>query len=200
MLSLYDVLREEAAQIQSACEEILRHAKVRRRFKALDGVAVITAFPYAWEPLPPQGRSAQRRAIPILDHFLSTLREIVARTPNADLQTFNQLESQRRRIVEQDEIAWDSVEQVRAAAQATLRSLLVVLDAATVGEIDASIVVPDTNALLFNPQLEEWRWDRISDLTIALTPTVLGELDRLKSEGPCLSSGGKVQSRPHPAR
>jgi predicted ribonuclease YlaK len=43
-----------------------------------------------------------------------------------------------------------------------------------------TIYVPDTNALLFNPQLENWRFSESPKFVLVLTPTVLKELDELK--------------------
>jgi PIN domain len=42
--------------------------------------------------------------------------------------------------------------------------------------------VPDTNALLHNPNLDQWKFEGFKHFTIVLTPAVLSELDRLKVE------------------
>lgn len=42
------------------------------------------------------------------------------------------------------------------------------------------VVVPDTNALLQNNQLAEWKFDEFMKFEILLLPTVLSELDKLK--------------------
>ena len=47
------------------------------------------------------------------------------------------------------------------------------------GSSGASIYVPDTNALLFNPDLDRWRFGG-ERFTLVLTPLVLSELDELK--------------------
>jgi predicted ribonuclease YlaK len=41
-------------------------------------------------------------------------------------------------------------------------------------------VVPDTNALIFNPDLEKWKFDGTPQFTMVLIPAVLSELDSLK--------------------
>jgi len=45
---------------------------------------------------------------------------------------------------------------------------------------DRPLVVPDTNALLFNPDLEKWRFSWAAEFVIALVPSVLSELDSHK--------------------
>src|SRR5262249_1027244 len=42
------------------------------------------------------------------------------------------------------------------------------------------VYVPDTNALVLNPQLEDWRFEGVARFTVFLLPTVLQELDALK--------------------
>lgn len=44
------------------------------------------------------------------------------------------------------------------------------------------IYVPDTNALLWNPDLEKWSFDEVKRFTLVITAAVLGELDGLKIE------------------
>jgi hypothetical protein len=44
--------------------------------------------------------------------------------------------------------------------------------------------VPDTNALIFNPDIEKWEFDDMRQFTVVLTPPVLSELDTLKIKSP----------------
>jgi hypothetical protein len=67
-----------------------------------------------------------------------------------------------------------AVEAVRQQA----RSLAELFDGGRGGE---RIVVPDTNALLYNPAIDQWRFD--CRFTLMLTPTILSELDKLKVSG-----------------
>lgn len=45
------------------------------------------------------------------------------------------------------------------------------------------VYVPDTNALLYHPSLEEWAFAESRTFVVVLIPTVLSELDKLKSTG-----------------
>jgi len=42
------------------------------------------------------------------------------------------------------------------------------------------VFVPDTNAMLFNPNLDQWVFDGHESLLLVLVPAVLAELDKLK--------------------
>ena len=60
------------------------------------------------------------------------------------------------------------------------------------GSGGSPIYVPDTNALIFNPDLDLWTFGA-DEFTLVLTPTVLNELDELKVRSrPDLA--GKVES------
>lgn len=43
-----------------------------------------------------------------------------------------------------------------------------------------TILVPDANAAIWNPAFEDWRFDELEPFTVALTSTLLSELDELK--------------------
>jgi predicted ribonuclease YlaK len=58
-----------------------------------------------------------------------------------------------------------------------LVSLLQTLSNAGLG---IAIIVPDTNALLYNPAIEDWRFDEAPKFRLVLTPPVLSELDEFK--------------------
>ena len=45
------------------------------------------------------------------------------------------------------------------------------------------LLVPDTNALLYNTDIDKWNFAEASKFRIMLTPTVLSELDQLKVAG-----------------
>jgi rRNA-processing protein FCF1 len=47
---------------------------------------------------------------------------------------------------------------------------------------EATIIVPDTNALIDNPYIEQWSFENIDEFTVMLMPTVLSELDDLKNK------------------
>jgi hypothetical protein len=84
----------------------------------------------------------------------------------------------------------DIIEQQRTSARTVQEAFNRVIEALTQQEAllarlyDPSagdaVFVPDTNALLYNPALEEWRFPDTPKFTLVLTPTVLSELDALK--------------------
>ena len=100
----------------------------------------------------------------------------------SDVHTLQQLDTQIMWVINQEPVPWDGIESVRKALLGSLRGQVHFLDSLPVSADEDVIVVPDTNALLFNPALEEWSWSDVARFRVALTPTVLSELDRLKAE------------------
>lgn len=47
---------------------------------------------------------------------------------------------------------------------------------------DGFLMIADTNALLFNTNLDKWNFASVKQFTIVLMPTVLDELDKLKAD------------------
>lgn len=84
------------------------------------------------------------------------------------------------RTIEQKETWCKTTQEALARASEALQTqvnLLRDLYDPTSGNV---FYVPDTNALLYNPSLEEWEFDGVTSFTLVLTPTILSELDALK--------------------
>lgn len=180
--SLHQTLHEMAEAIERDFEDLLSHAKLERRFSREGGLVVISGSPFSWEPLPSSGRLAQLRVRERYARFSATLRVLLAPEARTTRETFATLDRQILSVIDQETSPWETVEQVREAIHGSIRSQLnLVYSLGSAGE-SRLIVVPDTNALLWNPALEDWAWPGVNAFSIALTPIVLQELDRLKSE------------------
>lgn len=43
------------------------------------------------------------------------------------------------------------------------------------------MLVPDTNALIFSPAFQDWKFDEFSKFELVLVPALLSELDDIKN-------------------
>lgn len=131
-----------------------------------------------WDELPLEGKALQAEILPEIDRFtmlVSTLTQGLPSTIQDDLA--EKLAIIRGAIDQGNSTWWDS----KARAQADLRSAFCsVVDTLEIyfnrssGDV---LVIPDTNALLRNPNIEEWRFEGIGHFTIVLVPAILSELD-----------------------
>lgn len=73
-----------------------------------------------------------------------------------------------------------TVEEARQQLDAALNKQMRLLPALHDSAEGEHVYVPDTNAFLYNPKLEDWKLDGSPRFVLLLTPTVLSELDQLK--------------------
>jgi PIN domain len=138
---------------------------------------------HAFRPLGDEGRRLLSRLIDEYRHLSLLLRALLRSAPSNALKTLDESEKSIQRRIEQRDWTWDeTTEEAFAKVDDALTKEL-----ALVGDLyDASggrpVYVPDTNALLHNPDLDQWSFKGINRFTIVLTPAVLSELDRLKVE------------------
>lgn len=84
-------------------------------------------------------------------------------------------------MVEQSELMWlRSVDSARTSALSALETQCELLDRLHDAGGGAAIFAPDTNALLYNVDLERWAFTDCDRFELVLGPSILVELDELK--------------------
>jgi hypothetical protein len=134
-----------------------------------------------WKPLSPEGTRSQAAALSGYQAFAAIVRVLLTGQPQKVLSEFSEGDRVILGAIQQDisprgQTPQDVLAEVNEALDAELALIANLFDASD-GE---TVVVPDTNALLYNPSLEDWKFDGISRFTVVLLPTVLKELDALK--------------------
>ena len=180
--SLYDVLLAEAEALRSALAELIAHSEVKKRFEhAGGGLVVITPRPFHWQPLSPDGRRIQSRLRTSYRRFSGLVRATVVDEPESTLENLEKLEAQFLSAVDQDEPTdREHAHDAGATAAQALGSQIALVEQLP-SDDSRAILVPDTNALIFNPALEMWAFEEVPQFRLAITPTVLRELDLLKT-------------------
>jgi hypothetical protein len=145
------------------------------------GGMVIVGFSI-WNPLSVEGTRVQAAALKKYQEFAGLARILLSEQPQTVLNSFN----------EQDRIALHAIHQqgtphaadavgVMRLVEAALERQLSLVSSLYDGSDKNTVIVPDTNALLFNPNLEDWDFDDVNQFTLILLPTILKELDKLKT-------------------
>jgi hypothetical protein len=143
-----------------------------------DGVVVGYSI---WKALSPEGTRAQAAALSQYQAFAVIVRVLLSGQPQKVLAEFNANDGAILAAIQQNAAPQggnpqDVLEKVNQALDGQLALITNLFD----GPGGEAVVVPDTNALLFNPNLEDWAFDGINRFTVVLLPTVLKELDALK--------------------
>jgi hypothetical protein len=138
---------------------------------------------HAWPDLDDLGRQLQSRLLDDHRKLGSLLEVLFAGSPADTLREFTEKRTALEELIDQSHLSWFET-RAEAWAQAdkaltSWRTLLGRLYDPSHAEV---LYVPDTNALLWNPNLEDWQYPNVSNFGLVLTATVLRELDRLKTE------------------
>lgn len=137
---------------------------------------------YAWTTLDAEGAITQSRLFDEYRRFSEYLRAILCRQPSQTLARLDSAMKTVLHVVQQDGsfLFDDNAEPHFERAMAAVREQAqLVASLHSVGDTVVRLV-PDTNALIFNPALESWTVDGAARFSIVLLPAVLAELDELK--------------------
>ncbi len=137
-----------------------------------------------WEDLPPQGIHAQAESLARYREFEEIARVLLKEQPE---KTIKEFKSATLTITA-------AIQQTKSPPQATAAVVLTKMIKALETQLDlirnlydscegTTVLVPDTNALLYYPALEDWVFADIPCFTLILLPTILEELDGMKVGG-----------------
>lgn len=134
-----------------------------------------------WLPLEEKGRQLQTRILEEYRRFVAIMRTLLRSLPERSLNTFDQnFETIIRIIEQQSPTPFISTQEALDRVIRGLTEQTGLLDSLYDSSAGQDVYVPDTNALLYNPQLETWRFSDSPKFTLILIPAVLKELDELK--------------------
>jgi len=180
---MLDILRGRAGRISvEGCRLLKEFSGMHPKNKPGDSVVFISpSGNQFWNGLPPAGKQVQTQLLPEIDRFSELVRVLSRNLPTTAQQGLTDTLEQVRNAVEQSTSTWwktpdEAVQGFRELADGVVTTLAEYFGATT----DTVLAIPDTNALIANPDIEHWQFDGFQQFQIVLTPTVLGELDKLK--------------------
>lgn len=152
------------------------------RWNQSDGeLAVISTTPFGWEELEAPGRQLQRRLLDEFTRWCDLANAVLMGSADSVLQDARTAQEDVREVIDQSSPTYyENVGQARLSVEDKFRQLRRVILPLREAAAGPPLLVPDTNALLYETRLDEWEFDGIPEFHIILLPTVLGELDDLK--------------------
>lgn len=162
---------------------LLEHSSIRDLDdeRSHGGDLVFVGAHYAFNDLSLDGRRLQSKVLGELKPFMAMGRTLLWRAPSEARTTLDQVEKTILEVVEQTHCVWHTSPVVALeACRQGIRELLDAVHALHDPEPDSTLLVPDTNALLYNPSISSWCCANIEKATLVLVPTVVSELDDLK--------------------
>jgi rRNA-processing protein FCF1 len=137
----------------------------------------------SWGELDDSSRQIQSKVLEEYRRFSSVLEVLFKEQSENTIKTFQEAKKVIFNVIQQE---WDqhtyfgNCNQAFSKAKEALDTQINLLKRLYTISQNRFVVIPDTNALLFNPDLQVWSFDSVGQFTIALLPTVLSELDKLK--------------------
>ena len=185
MKSIINQLGSEVEELIMLTTMLIRdHSLIKRWKNSQYDPVFILAGDYCWEELPQEGKQLQSRILKKFSKFSALIRMLVKSLPSQVAKDLEKSLKSILDIIEQTQHLWsESKEEQLESVVASLREQIRVLEGIYDPLPGETIVVPDTNALLSNPQVETWSFRGIDRFTLVMIPAVLRELDELKVNG-----------------
>lgn len=136
---------------------------------------------YYWKELSEEGKQLQSKLNNDYELFTSIIRTILSKQLDHIQDFFEEYCKDIRPVIEQQNRTFEySKSNFLNEAVSIIGEQLSLLKTVYDPCPGKTIIVPDTNALIYNPNIEDWTYDSYPIFEIVLTPTVLEELDKLK--------------------
>jgi hypothetical protein len=174
-----DLLLRDAATLSAGVTELASVSTIEH-FDPVGEHTVWIGPTGEWSDLDVDGRRLQSRVLEEYERFYETLHVLLRAQPADALADLKEADEEIREFLQREttdrKTAVEAGEHVlnAIAKQADLLQRLHDVGSGT------DVFVPDTNALLRNPALEEWTFDGSSRFELVLGPAILVELDELK--------------------
>jgi len=181
--TFYNYLKEFADDIKKQFDTLINNYSdlVYSPAKSHPGVIMIPWGDYYWKELSEEGKQLQSKLNSDYEQFASIIRTLLNKQLDHIRDSFEAYCKDIRPIIVQQGWTFESSktsflkEAIRLVDEQILL-LKTIYDSCSRN----TIIVPDTNSLIYNPDLENWKYDSIPKFELILTPTVLEELDKLK--------------------
>jgi hypothetical protein len=138
-----------------------------------------------WGELDDSIRQVQSRVLEEYQRFSSTLEFFLNKQPENTIKNFQESKKIILSVIQQDweqNTSFGNSDLAFSEAEKAIGEQIKLLNRLYTISQNKFVIVPDTNALLFNPDIQNWSFDSIEQFSIVLMPTVLSELDKLKMD------------------
>ena len=195
---LVERLRAELDDIEGIALDILDRSTIRSIDNEYDGIVVITAAEREWAPSDPALAADRMAALGRWRPLLGRLEKLFPHPTPQVTSTLEEAGGLGTRWLERPEDYDYDIPPTTTEAQRLLsdrfRALRGLVDLAAGGGDGPLRLVPDTNAVIGNPDLASYsRAVATTTFDVHLVPTVLRELDQLKDRSPSPDVRQKAQ-------
>ena len=182
MVATSDRLAATAEDLEQLLREfLLKHTGLEEEPGPAPEYIIVIQTHY-WVPLDESGRAIQAKLRAEYGRFSNLVAALLRGAPEDALTAAAEAEEPVRDIIDQSSTYFATVEGALEEAIGGIRTQVEQVNSLYDPTPGEPVFVPDTNAVVHNPDLEEWTFDDAPRFSIVLTSTLLGELDGLKMQ------------------
>lgn len=182
MKTVSELVSERGASLLSLLETLLREHSSLYLWNPQGSGVLNVSGDHSYRELEADGRQVQARVLEEYTEFADLIEVLLRSQPDKARRAHEKWRKTVLSAIAQDGSTWKkNTEEVLASASEALQSQIdSIKNLYSAGNEGTIVVVPDTNALLWNPQLEDWSFEKQRPFDLWLVPVVLSELDSLK--------------------
>jgi hypothetical protein len=180
MKTLADMTKEWKLSIVPILEELQGHCMIRR-WNRPGSYILSGGADFCWVELPSEARPIQARVLEEYRRLHDVLQALLCGQPDDTLRELKQANEVVLGVIKQE--GWlhhATADEAFLEATEALETAVGLISRLYSAEEDTIILVPDTNTLLYNPDLDSWDLYEGRQYRLVLLPTVLAELDKHK--------------------
>jgi hypothetical protein len=180
---MFDALHEQAMRIYDDGVRLLKDFSSTHAVNT-PGSSVILLSPSGdqfWNELSSEGKQIQIQLLPRIDLFIELVDTLTLQLPGRTQKKLGTALKNLRNAVEQNGSTWwKTTDEAVDGYKKLINEVIATLKDYLGTPSKAVLAIPDTNAFLGNPDIENWHFEDITQFEIILTPTVSSELDEHK--------------------
>ncbi len=175
MNTVVDNLKEISVELKNGIENLLLNYTT-----IYSNNVFSSSGDHYWGSLSKEGCVVQSGIQETYQKFYHLVTILIKKQSREVQGTYYAYDMKLRQIIEQNGGTWYSAYQDALSEMSeTFENLTGLLEDLQDPSDGTAVFVPDTNALMFNPELENWGFQDVSHFRIFLMPSVLSELDTL---------------------
>lgn len=131
-----------------------------------------------WKQVSDQGKPLQSKIYKEFNQFADLMFALISNEPKEYIDKFKEYKSNVLECIDQNGLTWhkDTTEAFYKAT-GSLTQIFSLLDNLYSYSDGKYIFVIDTSAIIYNPDIESWKFDKIKSFSLTIPPTVISELD-----------------------
>jgi len=158
------------------------YSKIRRTVYPGDGFISMSGN-YSFEGLPTDAIPLQDRILKDFNIQFNIVEALIIDSAEQHKKEINGNKKMILRFILQDHRTWErNIDQAIETLKRSFNNIMHVLSQLYPNNDPRPIIIPDTNALYYNAEIEKWDFSDFKKFTIVLTPSVLKDLDKHKIE------------------